>query len=117
MVWPAQEDDPTQADVAMVLRGKRLTVIPACDLVPGDIVDIAVGAKVPADMRVLEIHSSTFRVDQARGLRSLNTPVKQACILYAGKDPCFPEIYVSRWMWRICGVALQTQQAFILGFD
>ena len=64
----------------MVLRGKRLTVIPACDLVPGDIVEIAVGAKVPADMRMLEIHSSTFRADQAGGLRSLNTHAKLACI-------------------------------------
>jgi magnesium-transporting ATPase (P-type) len=30
-----------QADVATVLRGKRLMVLPACDLVPGDIVEIA----------------------------------------------------------------------------
>jgi len=30
-----------QADVATVLRGKRLMVMPACDLVPGDIVEIA----------------------------------------------------------------------------
>lgn len=77
-VWSAQGDNSAQADVAMVLRGKRLTVIPACDLVPGDIVDIAVGAKVPADMRVLDIHSSTFRVDQARRQRSLDTHAKQA---------------------------------------
>ncbi|KAK9840627.1 hypothetical protein WJX81_005487 [Elliptochloris bilobata] len=54
-----------EADVAMVLRDKRLTVVPARDLVPGDIVEIAVGAKVPADMRVLNIFSSTFRADQS----------------------------------------------------
>ena len=88
-MWPTQKDGFAQADVAMVLRGKRLTVIPACDLVPGDIVDIAVGAKVPADMRVLEIHSSTFRVDQARSLCSLDTHVKHACMYASGQGSLF----------------------------
>ena len=86
----------------MVLRGKRLTVIPACDLVPGDIVDIAVGAKVPADMRVLEIHSSTFRADQACGLPSLGTHGKQARICVCRQGSLFIKFLMSRWLWRIC---------------
>ncbi|CAL8471661.1 g11203 [Coccomyxa elongata] len=54
-----------EADVATALRDGRLTVIPAVDLVPGDVVEIAVGAKVPADLRLIQRFSSTFRVDQS----------------------------------------------------
>eukprot|EP01018_Ginkgo_biloba_P039781 Gb_26041 [translate_table: standard] len=42
-----------------------LSIIPASDLVPGDIVEVGVGCKVPADMRVIEMLSSQLRVDQA----------------------------------------------------
>ncbi|CAO0801512.1 unnamed protein product [Mucor circinelloides] len=34
-------------------------------LVPGDIIYITVGDKIPADARILEIYTSVFRVDQA----------------------------------------------------
>jgi hypothetical protein len=54
-----------QADLATVLRGKRLRVIPACELVPGDIVEVAVGAKVPCDCRLISIFSSQLRCDQS----------------------------------------------------
>jgi Ca2+ transporting ATPase len=39
--------------------------IHASELVPGDIVSIAVGDKIPADCRLLSILSSNFKVDQA----------------------------------------------------
>ena len=42
-----------QADVATVMRDGRLRVLPASELVPGDVVDVAVGCKVPADMRLI----------------------------------------------------------------
>lgn len=32
---------------------------------PGDIISVAVGDKIPADCRLLSISSSSFRVDQA----------------------------------------------------
>jgi Ca2+ transporting ATPase len=54
-----------EADVAMVLRDSRWIVIPAVELVPGDVVEMAVGSKVPADIRVLQLLSSDFRVDQS----------------------------------------------------
>ncbi|CAL5220117.1 g2070 [Coccomyxa viridis] len=54
-----------EADVATALRDGRLHVIPASELVPGDIVEIAVGVKVPADLRLIELFSNVFRVDQS----------------------------------------------------
>ncbi|XAR59035.1 Calcium-transporting ATPase [Bertholletia excelsa] len=54
-----------QSEQATVIRdGKRVTNVPAKELVPGDIVELRVGDKVPADMRVLSLISSTFRVEQ-----------------------------------------------------
>lgn len=32
---------------------------------PGDIISVAVGDKIPADSRLLAISSSSFRIDQA----------------------------------------------------
>ncbi|KAL4420461.1 hypothetical protein ABPG75_010117 [Micractinium tetrahymenae] len=56
-----------EADVATVLRDGRWTVVPAAELVPGDFVEVGVGGKVPADTRVVELLSTTLRIDQARG--------------------------------------------------
>ncbi|KAJ4980070.1 hypothetical protein NE237_010850 [Protea cynaroides] len=54
-----------QSEHATVIReGKRITSLPAKDLVPGDIVELRVGDKVPADLRVLNLISSTVRVEQ-----------------------------------------------------
>ncbi|CAI5458882.1 unnamed protein product [Closterium sp. Yama58-4] len=54
-----------QADVATVLRNGRLAIIPAAELVPGDIVEVSVGGKVPADLRVLSLLSTQLRADQS----------------------------------------------------
>ncbi|CAA0809061.1 Calcium-transporting ATPase 3- endoplasmic reticulum-type [Striga hermonthica] len=54
-----------QADVATVLRNGSFSILPATDLVPGDIVEVSVGCKVPADMRMIEMLSDQLRVDQA----------------------------------------------------
>ncbi|KAF8464581.1 sarcoplasmic/endoplasmic reticulum calcium ATPase [Kalaharituber pfeilii] len=53
------------ANEAKVIRNGHITRIKADDLVPGDIVDIAVGDRIPADCRLLSINSNSFRVDQA----------------------------------------------------
>ncbi|XP_043709135.1 calcium-transporting ATPase 4, endoplasmic reticulum-type-like [Telopea speciosissima] len=54
-----------QSEHATVIReGKRIADLPAKDLVPGDIVVLRVGDKVPADMRVLSLISSTLRIEQ-----------------------------------------------------
>ncbi|XP_016373088.1 sarcoplasmic/endoplasmic reticulum calcium ATPase 3-like isoform X1 [Sinocyclocheilus rhinocerous] len=50
-----------------VYRMNRTAVqrIKARDIVPGDIVEVSVGDKVPADIRITSIKSTTLRVDQS----------------------------------------------------
>ncbi|XP_059169891.1 sarcoplasmic/endoplasmic reticulum calcium ATPase 1-like isoform X1 [Physella acuta] len=56
-----------EPEIAKVIRSssKGVQKIRASKLVPGDIVEVSVGDKVPADIRLLKIHSTTLRVDQA----------------------------------------------------
>ncbi|KAE8057039.1 hypothetical protein FH972_013761 [Carpinus fangiana] len=55
-----------QADIATVLRNGCFSILPATELVPGDIVEVSVvGCKIPADMRMIEMLSNQLRVDQA----------------------------------------------------
>ncbi|KAI6249628.1 Calcium-transporting ATPase sarcoplasmic/endoplasmic reticulum type [Erysiphe necator] len=53
------------ANEAKVLRDGHLTQIRAEELVPGDIVSISIGDRIPADCRLLSIQSNSFLVDQA----------------------------------------------------
>ncbi|KAL9269073.1 Calcium-transporting ATPase 4, endoplasmic reticulum-type-like protein, partial [Drosera capensis] len=54
-----------QSEHAVVIRdGQKIPNKPAKELVPGDIVELRVGDKVPADMRVLTLISSTLRLEQ-----------------------------------------------------
>ncbi|KAL1965633.1 hypothetical protein VTN77DRAFT_5310 [Rasamsonia byssochlamydoides] len=53
------------ANEAKVIRNGTLQRIKAEELVPGDIITVAVGDRVPADCRLLSIQSNSFRVDQA----------------------------------------------------
>lgn len=55
-----------QSEHAKVMRnGIFMSDLPARELVPGDIVELRVGDKVPADMRVAQLKTSTFRVEQS----------------------------------------------------
>ncbi|CAN6884498.1 unnamed protein product [Brassica oleracea] len=54
-----------QANIATVLRNGCFSILPATELVPGDIVEVAVGCKIPADLRMIEMSSNELRVDQA----------------------------------------------------
>ncbi|KAJ2699638.1 hypothetical protein FB645_005254 [Coemansia sp. IMI 203386] len=52
-------------DECRVVRDGAVAKVNASEIVPGDIVVIGVGDKVPADARVIEIETSVLRVDQA----------------------------------------------------
>ncbi|CAI8614525.1 unnamed protein product [Vicia faba] len=87
-----------QSDHASVIRNnERVPSLPAKELVPGDIVELKVGDKVPADMRVVELVSSTLRLEQgsltgeSEAVNKTNKPVDgdtdiqgKKCIVFAG---------------------------------
>ncbi|XP_059651200.1 calcium-transporting ATPase, endoplasmic reticulum-type [Cornus florida] len=55
-----------QCESCRVLRdGYLVPDLPAREVVPGDIVELRVGDKVPADMRVAVLKTSTLRVEQS----------------------------------------------------
>lgn len=53
-------------DAAFVLRQNGWESIDAEELVPGDIVEVKVGDKVPADMRVIKLKTTTLRIEQSQ---------------------------------------------------
>lgn len=55
-----------QSEHAKVIRdGEYVVDLPARELVPGDIVELRVGDKVPADMRIVTLKTSTVRLEQS----------------------------------------------------
>lgn len=53
------------ANEAKVIRNGRICRIKAEEVVPGDIVTVAVGDRIPADCRLIAIQSNSFSVDQS----------------------------------------------------
>jgi magnesium-transporting ATPase (P-type) len=60
---------------ASVLRGGRRLVVPAAELVPGDVVFVQSGDKVPADLRLFRVKG--LRVDEA-ALTGESVPVEKS---------------------------------------
>ncbi|KAI3378378.1 hypothetical protein SNEBB_000142 [Seison nebaliae] len=60
-----KEYEPEVAKVVRQNRPGQVQRIKAAELVPGDLVEVAVGDKIPADMRISQILSTTIRIDQA----------------------------------------------------
>ncbi|KAF2499724.1 calcium ATPase [Lophium mytilinum] len=53
------------ANEAKVIRDGAVKRIKADELVPGDVISIAVGDRIPADCRLLSVQSNNFSVDQS----------------------------------------------------
>jgi len=60
-----KEYEPAVAKVYRQDREGQIQKIDAAELVPGDIVEVSVGDQVPADMRILQVRSTTLKIDQA----------------------------------------------------
>jgi len=57
-----------EPETAKVLRSDKqgaVQIIKAKFLVPGDVVEVSVGDKIPADIRIMNILSTTLRIDQS----------------------------------------------------
>lgn len=60
-----KEYEPATAKVLRQNREGQIQKIDAVGLVPGDIVEVSAGDQVPADIRILQIKSTTLKIDQA----------------------------------------------------
>lgn len=56
---------PARACAARPPTLPQITDLPARELVPGDMVELHVGDRVPADIRVFNLRTATVRVEQA----------------------------------------------------
>jgi Ca2+-transporting ATPase len=55
-----------QSDTARVIRnGRTISDLPARELVPGDIVELTVGDRAPADLRLVALKTATLRAEQS----------------------------------------------------
>ena len=55
-----------QSETARVLRDGVWCTINSRELVPGDIIEVKVGDRVPADARVIELKTTSLRIDQSQ---------------------------------------------------
>jgi Ca2+ transporting ATPase len=54
-----------EPDHATALRNGKIVTVDSVDLVPGDVVEVATGNKIPADIRLVALQSTAIRCDQA----------------------------------------------------
>lgn len=55
-----------QPDTAVVRRNGNWVQLDAADVVPGDLVEVKVGDKVPADLRLIKLKTTTIRIEQSQ---------------------------------------------------
>mmetsp|Transcript_31412 Transcript_31412/g.66524 ORF Transcript_31412/g.66524 Transcript_31412/m.66524 type:complete len:1046 (+) Transcript_31412:172-3309(+) len=55
-----------QSESARVFRDGKMATIDSREIVPGDIIEVKVGDRVPADTRVTELKTTSLRIDQSQ---------------------------------------------------
>ena len=67
-----------QTTTTKVLRnGVLVPDVPSSELVPGDVVDVRVGDKVPADVRIIKLKTTTIKTDEGSLTGESETVLKQ----------------------------------------
>ncbi len=70
-----------QSESARCIRDGRMNhSLPASRLVPGDIIQIQIGDKVPADCRLLQLKTTTLRVEES-ALTGESKTIMKVCML------------------------------------
>eukprot|EP01071_Lankesteria_metandrocarpae_P006355 Lankesteria_metandrocarpae@DN4327_c1_g1_i2.p1 len=77
-----------QPELAKVLRDEDWKIVAAGDLVPGDIVGVRVGDKVPADVRIIELQTTAFRCEQSSLTGEAQSVSKDASTLQKHDSDC-----------------------------
>ena len=76
-----------QSETAKCYRdGSLVPDLAAAELVPGDVVELATGDRVPADMRLVATHSATVKLDQASLTGESDAVAKHADALCGARD-------------------------------
>ena len=78
----------TMTTEAVVIRGQQVARLPAAELVPGDIVQLQAGARVPADLRL--VSSRDLQVTEA-ALTGESVPVEKDASLLVAHDAVLAE--------------------------
>ncbi|KAL7535384.1 hypothetical protein ACHAXR_006456 [Thalassiosira sp. AJA248-18] len=55
-----------QSETARVFRNGKMMTINSREIVPGDVIEVKVGDRVPADTRVMELKTTSVRIDQSQ---------------------------------------------------
>ncbi|PKA64413.1 Calcium-transporting ATPase, endoplasmic reticulum-type [Apostasia shenzhenica] len=108
-----------QCEHAKVLRGGFFVQdLPARELVPGDVVELRTGDKVPADMRIVALKTSSLRVEQSSltgesmpVIKSTNPVLMADCELQAKECMVFSGTTVvnGSCMCIVCSIGMDTE--------
>ncbi|CDI85418.1 calcium-transporting ATPase, putative [Eimeria praecox] len=111
-----------QPQQARVCRSGTWRCVSAATLVPGDLVDLRCGDKVPADCRVVELKTASFRVEQSQLTGESVAVLKDAealpksmrdCEIQSQRCLCFSSTTVARG--RALAVVVRTGMATQIG--
>lgn len=69
-----------QSESARVLRDGKYVTVNSRELVPGDVIEVKVGDRVPADARVIELKTTSLRIDQSQLTGESQSVAKDAVV-------------------------------------